>query len=133
VAQNDAEAAKWFRKAADQGKAQAQTSLGCMYQAGWGVAQNDTEAVKWFQKVQALYKFFGWDLLAKYEIVSPITPWGPSPPPSPPLPPRTPAAPWSSGTPAILRAPSAIPAMMLGQWPISLRKRQDSRCIKAVR
>jgi TPR repeat protein len=50
VAQNDAEAVQWFRKAADQGDTTAQTSLGVMYRQGWGVAQNDAEAVQWFQK-----------------------------------------------------------------------------------
>ena len=30
--QNDAEALKWFRKAADQGETRAQASLGLMYQ-----------------------------------------------------------------------------------------------------
>ncbi len=44
VSQNDAKAAKWFRKAADQDHAAAQSNLGLMYAQGKGVAQNDAEA-----------------------------------------------------------------------------------------
>ena len=44
------EAAKWFRKAADQGKAGAQSSLGSCYTNGTGVEKNDVEAVKWYRK-----------------------------------------------------------------------------------
>ena len=47
---NYAEAVKWFRKAAEQGYADAQFSLGCCYYAGDGVTKNITEAVKWFRK-----------------------------------------------------------------------------------
>ena len=45
-----AEAAKWYRKAAEQGDVMAQYSLGGMYFRGEGVSQNFTEAVKWFRK-----------------------------------------------------------------------------------
>ncbi len=48
--EDDAEAAKWFRKAAKQGDAQAQHNLGVMYQTGMGVPEDDAEAVKWFRK-----------------------------------------------------------------------------------
>jgi hypothetical protein len=41
---------KWFRKAAEAGNADAQTSLGGMYDLGWGVPQNYAEAMKWFRK-----------------------------------------------------------------------------------
>jgi len=44
------EAAKWYRKAADQGYAEAQDQLGQMYAAGEGVKQDYTEAIKWFRK-----------------------------------------------------------------------------------
>jgi len=50
VPENDAEAVKWFRKAADQGYAVAQFNLGLMYANGEGVPENDAEAVKWFRK-----------------------------------------------------------------------------------
>ena len=48
--QNDAEAVTWFRKAADQGNADAQNVLGLMYDNGQGVPQDYVEAVTWFRK-----------------------------------------------------------------------------------
>ena len=42
VPQDDAEAVRWFRKAADQGDADGKVNLGCMYQEGRGVPQDDT-------------------------------------------------------------------------------------------
>jgi hypothetical protein len=50
VAQSDVEAARWYRKAADQGIAQAQYNLGFMFDQGRGVAQSDVEAARWFRK-----------------------------------------------------------------------------------
>ena len=50
VPQDDAEAAKWFRKVGDQGNADAETALGLMYLAGRGVPQNDEAAVSWLRK-----------------------------------------------------------------------------------
>ena len=47
VAQDYAEAAKWYRKAADQGYASAQFLLGVMYDEGRGVAQNHVQAYVW--------------------------------------------------------------------------------------
>ena len=47
---NYAEAAKWYRKAAEQGHAGAQTRLGIMNRYGTGVLQDYTEAIKLFQK-----------------------------------------------------------------------------------
>jgi TPR repeat protein len=47
---NYKEAAKWYKKAADQGFALAQYNLGVMYVKGLGVRQNYKEAVKWFKK-----------------------------------------------------------------------------------
>ena len=49
VPQDDGEAVKWFRLAADQGNASAQFSLGNMYRTGEGVPQDYGEAVKWFR------------------------------------------------------------------------------------
>lgn len=46
----DAEAVKWYRKAADQGNADAQYRLGLMYARGGGVPQNHVEAVTWYRK-----------------------------------------------------------------------------------
>ena len=49
VAQDDSEAAKWYRKSAEQGYALAQYILGFMYEFGDGVAQDLQEARKWYQ------------------------------------------------------------------------------------
>ena len=46
--QNYAEAAKWYRKAADQGNDTAQESLGSLYEQGQGVPQNYIWAHMWF-------------------------------------------------------------------------------------
>lgn len=43
-----AEALKWYRKAADQGVAEAQYMVGHMYDIGEGVTQDYKEAVKWY-------------------------------------------------------------------------------------
>jgi TPR repeat protein len=53
VPQNDAEAVKWFRKAAAQGHASGQFKLGVKYQEGRGVPQDDAEAVQWYRKAAA--------------------------------------------------------------------------------
>lgn len=44
------EAVKWYRKAAEQGQADAQTNLGYCYEKGYGVTQDYVEAVKWYRK-----------------------------------------------------------------------------------
>ena len=43
-------AVKWYRKAAEQGYADAQYHLGEMYYYGFGVDKNDSTAVEWFLK-----------------------------------------------------------------------------------
>ena len=50
VAQDYAEAAKWYRKAAEQGNDWGQYNLGFMYARGEGVAQDYAEAAKWYRK-----------------------------------------------------------------------------------
>ncbi len=50
VDQDYAEAAMWYRKAADQGYARAQSALGWMYTSGHGVLQDYAEATKWYRK-----------------------------------------------------------------------------------
>ena len=51
VAKNEKEAYKWYRKAAEQGYAEAQNMVGRYLEEGWGnVAKNEKEAVKWFKK-----------------------------------------------------------------------------------
>ena len=47
VPENDAEAVKWYRKAADQGHAKAQSNLGVMYYNGDGVPENHVRAYVW--------------------------------------------------------------------------------------
>jgi TPR repeat protein len=49
VTQDYAEAAKWYRRAAEQGNAPSQIPLGSMYLQGQGVLQDYTEALKWFR------------------------------------------------------------------------------------
>ena len=43
----------WFRKAAEQGNAFAQHTLGKMYRDGVGVTKDLNEARKWFEKAAA--------------------------------------------------------------------------------
>ena len=50
VPQSNVEAARWFRKAADQGDAGAQYYLGNMFEQGRGVALSDVEAARWYRK-----------------------------------------------------------------------------------
>ncbi len=50
VAQDDLQAAAWYRKAAEQGNAIAQFNLGMMYYEGRGVEQADLQAVTWWRK-----------------------------------------------------------------------------------
>jgi TPR repeat protein len=50
VKQDYVEAARWYRKAADQGHAGAQNNLGYMYCQGQGVPQDYAEAARWFRK-----------------------------------------------------------------------------------
>ena len=49
VPQDDAEAVIWYRRAAEQGHAGAQYSLGRMYDIGRGAPEDDAEAVRWFR------------------------------------------------------------------------------------
>src|SRR5262249_60754173 len=51
VRQDSAEAAKWYRKSAEQGYPPAQRSLGSMYQGGYGgLSKDEAEARRWFTK-----------------------------------------------------------------------------------
>jgi TPR repeat protein len=47
-----AEAVKWFRKAAEQGKVEAQAILSDCYAKGLGVEQDKAEAFKWRKKAE---------------------------------------------------------------------------------
>ena len=46
--QDYAEAARWYRLAAEQGQASDQTNLGLLYFNGQGVPRDVTTAYKWF-------------------------------------------------------------------------------------
>jgi TPR repeat protein len=50
VKKDKIKSAQWYRKAAEQGHARAQVSLGAAYESGEGVPKDYFEAVKWFQK-----------------------------------------------------------------------------------
>lgn len=54
VPKDKAEAVKWYRKAADQGNADAQYYLGMMYELGSGVAIDLPEALKWYRQAAQL-------------------------------------------------------------------------------
>lgn len=47
VAKDDVQAAAWYRKAAEQGRAIAQVNLAVMYEIGKGVAKDQTIAIHW--------------------------------------------------------------------------------------
>ena len=47
---DDAEALRWFRKAADQGDARAEYGMGFIYYEGRGAQQDYAEAVRWYRK-----------------------------------------------------------------------------------
>jgi len=49
VPEDDVEAVKWFRLAAEQGEAMAQNNLGKHLDDGLGVPEDDIEAVKWYR------------------------------------------------------------------------------------
>ena len=50
MAQDYAEAVRWYHRAAEQGHALAQFNLGFMYKNGQGVTQDYVQAVKWYRK-----------------------------------------------------------------------------------
>ena len=49
VLEDDAEAVRWYRMAAEQGLAEAQYNLGYRYANGRGVLEDDAEAVRWYR------------------------------------------------------------------------------------
>jgi TPR repeat protein len=55
VTQNYETALKWYRLAAEQGYAYAQSALGRMYADGHGVSQDYTRAYMWFSIAASLW------------------------------------------------------------------------------
>ena len=53
VPQNYEKAAFWYRKAAEQGHADAQNNLAARYATGTGVAKDLAEALKWYRAAAA--------------------------------------------------------------------------------
>ncbi len=53
VEQDYAEAARWYRKAADEGYAKAQHKLGYLYDRGLGVKEDSAEALRWYERAAA--------------------------------------------------------------------------------
>ena len=49
VRQDDEEAVRWYRRAAEQGHASGQYNLGFMYENGRGVRRDRVEAARWYQ------------------------------------------------------------------------------------
>ena len=60
-----AEAAKWFRRAADQGHVSAQYALGLMYKEGTGLAKDLVRAYMWLDLATILAKGETRDVLAR--------------------------------------------------------------------
>ena len=54
AAQDYAQAADWYRKAAEQNHGLAQFNLGTMYARGQGVARDDAQSVVWFGRAANL-------------------------------------------------------------------------------
>jgi len=59
VAQSDAEAALWYRRAAMQGNSQAQVGIGVMHSQGRGVMLNHTIALEWFRSAASQNEVLG--------------------------------------------------------------------------
>ena len=53
VKKDPGKAVEWWRKAASQGEAEAQYSLGLMDEKGFGVRQDLRKATEWFRKAAA--------------------------------------------------------------------------------
>ena len=53
VEQDYAKAMEWYRKAADRGLADAEYSVGVLYENGWGVTKDIDRAKGWYQKAAA--------------------------------------------------------------------------------
>jgi hypothetical protein len=65
VPQSYTQAAAWFRKAAEQGMADAEFHLGTLYERGNGVPQDYAQTVSWYQKAAEQGQFFAQFLLGR--------------------------------------------------------------------
>ncbi len=65
-----AQAAEWYRRAADKGHAGAQMNLAMMYLDGQGVARNVPQAVAWYEKAAD-----GGDAIAMFSLGSIYESW----------------------------------------------------------
>ena len=52
VAQSDADAAKWFQRAAEHGLVGSAMTLGMMYEQGLGVEKSEVEAKRWYERAE---------------------------------------------------------------------------------
>ena len=53
IVQDETEAARWYEKAAVQGKVTAQNNLGRLYHLGIGVSKSTDQAIFWYEKAAA--------------------------------------------------------------------------------
>ena len=53
MTEDDAEAVRWYRSAAEQGHATARSNLGFMYYWGEGIPEDNVEAYAWFNLAAA--------------------------------------------------------------------------------
>ena len=65
VSQDDAEAAKWYRKCADGGNGIAQIALALMYEWGRGLAPDDVQADTWYTIAISTLTHNGWQMSAQ--------------------------------------------------------------------
>lgn len=61
---NNAEAAKWYEKAAVQGSSRAQVSLGYLYEKGLGVPADPKKALEWYRRAAGAKEGVSFDLEA---------------------------------------------------------------------
>ena len=75
VPEDDIEAVKLYRLAADQGDANAQFNLGVMYAKGQGVPEDDKEAIRWYRLAARQGHADAEQNLAVIDELEPLGPW----------------------------------------------------------
>ena len=68
-ARDDAQAAFWYEKAAEQNLAEAQYRLGVLHDNGWGVERESTVAAKWYLRAATLGHVFAQHDLAFMHLI----------------------------------------------------------------